>query len=144
MQYVVGNADGHGKNVSFFSRPQGLAIAPFYDIVSTVQYRELDAELAMAFGDEFDLAAVGPFDWADFAHRTNVPRAALVRETRRFGKATARHASELANSPEYTAEERDMALKIAAFASTQADRLLDMAGPTLEVDAKLFQEASDP
>lgn len=96
------------------SRPQGLAIAPFYDIVSTVQYRELDAEFAMAFGDEFNLAAVGPLDWADFAHRTKLPRAALVREMRRIGKATRRHASELANSPEYTAEERDMVLKIAA------------------------------
>ncbi|MCD6674551.1 MAG: HipA domain-containing protein [Burkholderiaceae bacterium] len=79
FQCVVGNADGHGKNVSFFSRPQRLAVAPFYDIVSTVQYGELDADLGMAFGDEFELAAIGPFDWADFAHRANVPRAALRR-----------------------------------------------------------------
>ncbi|MDR5776224.1 MULTISPECIES: HipA domain-containing protein [unclassified Caballeronia] len=35
---LVGNADAHLKNVSFFSRSSGYALAPFYDLVSTVVY----------------------------------------------------------------------------------------------------------
>lgn len=35
---LIGNADAHLKNVSFFSRPSGFALAPFYDLVSTVVY----------------------------------------------------------------------------------------------------------
>ncbi len=138
FQYIVGNADAHGKNVSFFSRPHGLAVAPFYDIVSTVQYPHLDAELAMAFGDEFELDAVGPYAWADFANRVNVPRAALVREMRRMARAVKNHAPELVNSNEYVGDERELVRKIAAFAQVQADKMLDMAGPTLEVDARLL------
>lgn len=138
LQYLIGNADAHGKNVSFFSQPQGLALAPFYDLASTVQYPDLDAELAMALGDEFDLETVSPFAWADFAHRVNVPRAALVREMRRMVRAVKRHARALADSAEYVGEERDMAAAIATFAQGQAERLLAMAGPALEVDSRLL------
>ena len=53
FQFLLGNSDAHGKNVSFFCRPEGLALAAFYDLVSTVQYEGLDHELAMAYGDEF-------------------------------------------------------------------------------------------
>jgi len=139
LQYIVGNADAHGKNVSFFSRPHGLAVAPFYDIVSTVQYHELDAELAMAFGDEFEIAAIGPYALADFAHRVNVPRAALVREMRRIGRAVQKNAPQLADSTEYVGDEIEMVRAIAAFAESQARRLIDMAGATLDVDADLLR-----
>lgn len=138
FQYIVGNADAHGKNVSFFSQPQGLALAPFYDLVSTVQYPDLDAELAMAFGDEFELGAVSPFAWADFAHRVNVPRAAVVREMRRMGQAVKRHARALAQSAEYSGDERDTTTGIAVFAHSQAENLIAMAGPALEVDSRLL------
>ena len=67
LQYLIGNADAHGKNVCFFCRAGGLAIAPFYDMVSVVQYDGLDHEFAMAYGDEFRLDDVSPFAWADFA-----------------------------------------------------------------------------
>jgi hypothetical protein len=87
FQYLIGNADAHGKNVSFFCRPDGLALAPSYDLVSLVQYDSLDHELAMAYGDEFLLEEIGPFEWADFAQRTGIPRALLAREMRRMAKA---------------------------------------------------------
>ncbi len=35
---VVGNADAHLKNLSFFVDARGYRLAPFYDIVSTVVY----------------------------------------------------------------------------------------------------------
>jgi serine/threonine-protein kinase HipA len=42
FQYLIGNADAHGKNMSFFCNPAGLALAPCYDLVSVVQYEGLD------------------------------------------------------------------------------------------------------
>ncbi|WP_207002008.1 HipA domain-containing protein [Trinickia mobilis] len=35
---LVGNAEAHLKNVSFFVTPRGYMLAPFYDLVSTVVY----------------------------------------------------------------------------------------------------------
>ncbi len=35
---LIGNADAHLKNLSFFSRSSGYQLAPFYDLVSTVVY----------------------------------------------------------------------------------------------------------
>ncbi|MDR5880418.1 HipA domain-containing protein [Caballeronia sp. LZ032] len=58
---LIGNADAHLKNVSFFSRSTGYALAPFYDLVSTVVYntptynehgeRWPHVELSMPIGD---------------------------------------------------------------------------------------------
>ena len=35
---LIGNADSHLKNLSFFVNPRGYMLAPFYDLVSTVVY----------------------------------------------------------------------------------------------------------
>jgi serine/threonine protein kinase HipA of HipAB toxin-antitoxin module len=57
---LIGNADAHLKNLSFFSTPRGYRLAPFYDLVSTVVYntptyqdsgeRWPDCQLTMAIG----------------------------------------------------------------------------------------------
>ncbi|MFN6994834.1 MAG: HipA domain-containing protein, partial [Aquincola tertiaricarbonis] len=53
FQFLIGNSDAHGKNFSFFVRPGGLLEpAPWYDLVSVLQYGGFDTELAMAWGDE--------------------------------------------------------------------------------------------
>jgi serine/threonine-protein kinase HipA len=51
------------------------------------QYDNLDRDMAMAYGDEFQLHEVSPFAWADFAHRTRIPRPLPGREMTRMGKA---------------------------------------------------------
>ena len=87
FQYLIGNADAHGKNMSFFCTPAGLALAPCYDLVSVMQYEGLDHELAMAYADEFRLEQIRPYDWAEFAVHTNIPRRLLVREMMRMGNS---------------------------------------------------------
>nr|WKF56576.1 Serine/threonine-protein kinase toxin HipA [Paraburkholderia busanensis] len=37
---LIGNADAHLKNLSFFVTPYGYQLAPFYDLVSTVVYHD--------------------------------------------------------------------------------------------------------
>lgn len=137
-QYLLGNADAHGKNVSFFSQPHGLSLAPFYDIVSTVQYPDLDHELAMAIGDEFALETIGPYAWADFALRVNVPRQALVREMRRMAGVARKQAPELAAAPCYVAEEQNFVARISEFVRLQAEKLEAMAPLILDVDVKVL------
>jgi serine/threonine-protein kinase HipA len=138
FNYLIGNADAHGKNVSFFCRPDGLALAPFYDLVSVVPYEGLDHELAMAYGDEFQLPDVSPFAWADFAHRTATPRRLLAREMRRMGSAVGGLAAAQAAEAVYVGQEREFLARSARFVQEQAQRLVDMADPMTKVDAKFL------
>lgn len=138
FNYLIGNCDAHGKNVSFFCRPEGLALAPFYDLISVVQYPGLDHELAMAYGDEFLLDDVSAFNWADFAQATDTPRTLLTREMRRMGKAAAVAAARQASDEIYIGEEKAFVSHIVSFVQEQARKLVDMAAHTMKVEAGLF------
>ena len=52
FNYLVGNADAHAKNLSLLITREGVALAPFYDLVSTAAYRELTEKLALKIGSE--------------------------------------------------------------------------------------------
>lgn len=138
FQYLIGNSDAHAKNVSFFCRPDGLALAPFYDLVSVVQYRNLDDDMAMAYGDEFRLHDVSPFAWADFANRTGTPRPLLGREMTRMGKIALQAAPAQASAEDYIDAEQGFVEQIAAFVQDQAQKLVDHAAPMRKVDLTLL------
>ncbi len=50
FNYLIGNADAHAKNLSAQVTPQGLELAPFYDLLSVVPYGDerLAPELEVA------------------------------------------------------------------------------------------------
>ena len=134
FQYLIGNSDAHGKNVSFFCGPAGLALAPGYDLISAVQYDGLDHELAMAYGDEFDLERILPADWAAFGRHSGIPRSLLAREMRRLGPVAAQAAALQATDPSYEERERLFVSRIADFVKRQAARLTDMASAVMQVE----------
>ena len=135
FQYLIGNADAHGKNVSFFCSADGLNLAPFYDMASVVQYDGLDHEFAMAYGDEFRLDNISPFAWADFAKRARLQRSFLAREMTRMARAALEHAPRQAGEADYLGGEKALVMRIANLVEAQARRLLDMVLPMREVDA---------
>jgi len=52
FNYLIGNADAHGKNVSLMLTPEGPELAPFYDLMSTTIYPNLAQKMAMKIGGE--------------------------------------------------------------------------------------------
>lgn len=138
FQYLIGNSDAHAKNVSFFCRPDGLALAPFYDLVSVVQYDSLDHDMAMAYGNEFRPDEVSPFAWADFAHRTGTQRQLLAREMVRMGKAALEAAPAQARAEDYVDDERAFVERISAFVQDQARKLIEQAAPMRKLEAALL------
>lgn len=135
LNYLIGNSDAHGKNVSFFCRRDGLWLAPCYDLVSVAQYDSIDHELAMGYGDEFLLPQITPFQWADFAQRTGTPRSLLAREMRRMGKAALVSSPSQAADPVYADDERTLVEHISTLVQDQARKLIQMATPMLQVDS---------
>lgn len=138
FQFLIGNSDAHGKNVSFFSRAEGLALAPFYDLVSVVQYSDIGHEFAMAYGDAFAMKDVTPIAWADFARRTGLPRNFFAREMHRMAKLVERATIGTAQAPEYQNAEREFVTQIGALVQSQAKALLAMIGPMQSVDPSLL------
>ena len=138
FQYLIGNSDAHGKNFSFFVRRQGLEPAPWYDLVSVVQYPGLDHGLAMAFGDAFLLEEVGAFQLADFAKRCGVNRALLKREAARMAKLAAEQAPLQARCVEYSGEEQAFAGQLRDFVVRQASRMAELASDAAKIKGEFL------
>ena len=64
---VIGNADAHGKNYSLLYRPEGIGLAPLYDLACTAAYPQIHGKLAMKIGGRAMLEEFTPTTWADFA-----------------------------------------------------------------------------
>lgn len=67
LNAVAGNADGHGKNLSILYDDAGPRLAPFYDLVSTREYGNLDRLLAMSIGGRRNADELGHEQWVSLA-----------------------------------------------------------------------------
>lgn len=72
FNYLIGNADAHGKNVSLLLGEQGPQLAPFYDLMCTAVYLELTDKLAMRIGGEERPAWVIDRRWKQFASEVGI------------------------------------------------------------------------
>lgn len=134
FQFLIGNSDAHGKNFSFYVRREGLEPAPWYDLVSVIQYPGIDHELAMAWGDAFSLEDVRAFQLADFAQRCGIDRNLLKREATRLAKLAAAHAPAQASADDYLDEaERAFARQLRDYVLGQAARLIKYASGVVKV-----------
>ena len=85
FNYLIGNADAHGKNVSFLHEGAGrVRLAPLYDLVSTAAYPDLDLALAMAIGDEFAPDEVTAVSFDDMAADLGLTPAIFARDRRKL------------------------------------------------------------
>jgi len=82
FNYLIGNSDAHGKNISLLLLPDGPMLAPFYDLLSTRIYAHfgLAEGLAMKIGGESDPNAIRKKHWEQFAEESGIkPRLVLTR-----------------------------------------------------------------
>ena len=69
FNYLIGNSDAHGKNISLLLVPGGPLLAPFYDLLSTRIYAHYGVaqSLAMKIGGESEPDAIRRKHWEGFA-----------------------------------------------------------------------------
>ncbi len=53
FNYLIGNADAHGKNFSLLYKGNKPELAPAYDLFSTAVYPDLSAKMAMKIGGKY-------------------------------------------------------------------------------------------
>ncbi len=64
---IIGNSDAHGKNFSFFIDERGIRATPFYDMLCIIAHDNVEHDLAMAYGDEFNPDEVKTYQLREFA-----------------------------------------------------------------------------
>ncbi len=84
LNFLLGNADAHAKNISLLHTPKGVRLAPLYDVVCTAAYPELDTELSLSIGDELDPDAITSIHWSDLAEDYGLQPLAFERERRKL------------------------------------------------------------
>ncbi|NBB91831.1 MAG: hypothetical protein GVY32_01520 [Gammaproteobacteria bacterium] len=70
FNWLAGNSDGHGKNLAMVQvqrQRNRWRLAPFYDLVCTRAWANLDRRLAMKVGDEFDPGRIDAEHWQALA-----------------------------------------------------------------------------
>ena len=72
FNYLIGNADAHGKNISLLLNHQGPHLAPFYDLMCTVVYPELARKLAMKIGGDDRPDWIIERRWQSFAEEIGI------------------------------------------------------------------------
>jgi serine/threonine-protein kinase HipA len=65
--FIIGNADAHGKNLSFLYISGQVRVAPFYDLISTSVYKRLNSRFAMKMGGQIDPRYLSPNSLKHFA-----------------------------------------------------------------------------
>lgn len=79
---ITGNGDMHLKNWSLIYRGDGstptLALAPVYDVLSTVPYIPADS-MALSLGGERSFKALSAPRWKSFANRARLPEPTVLR-----------------------------------------------------------------
>ncbi len=78
---IIGNADAHRKNYSLLYANDAIALAPLYDLLSTVTYPDLSPNLAMKIARRARLEDLLPRDWAKFAEETGLTEPFIRRRT---------------------------------------------------------------
>lgn len=78
FNYLIGNCDAHAKNISILITRDGFRLAPFYDLMSTTIYPELDQKFAMKIGGENRHDWVMKRHWERLAEEAGVGTKAVL------------------------------------------------------------------
>jgi len=69
---LVGNCDSHGKNLAFLYMQEKTRLAPFYDLVSTINYPRVSKNMAMSIGGERNVHNIRKSCWVSQARSMGV------------------------------------------------------------------------
>lgn len=85
FNYLIGNADAHAKNISLlYDKLPKPRLAPFYDLVCTAVYSQLDDAMAMKIGRKSAPNNLYDGDWKKFIALAGVPQTEAIAEMARL------------------------------------------------------------
>ncbi len=80
FNYLIGNGDAHGKNFSILYYDQAESLAPFYDLLSTIVYKDYQKEkMAMKIGKKYKFENLYLASWEQFAEKIGIKKRLLYK-----------------------------------------------------------------
>lgn len=95
--YLIGNADAHGKNFSLIYNENLPVLSPAYDLLSTAVYPEISTKMAMKIGKKYDPELVFLRHWHELVPHTTSARKNIEKLLMTLSKECLIHANELKN-----------------------------------------------
>lgn len=102
FNYMIGNADAHGKNFSLLYRTAKPGLAPGYDMMSTAVYPGVSKKMAMKIGEKYDPERLFPSDWRRIVPDTETARRNLEKKLGDMAEDCVGKAAEVRDSLEKT------------------------------------------
>jgi len=97
FNFLIGNADAHGKNIALlYARDGSVRLAPFYDLLCTACYPELDQRLALRLGGERRPEKLRRRHWERLADELAIAPRAVFSELERLTRNVEKEAAALA------------------------------------------------
>jgi serine/threonine-protein kinase HipA len=97
FNFLIGNADAHGKNIALLYGEDGsVRLAPFYDLLCTAVYPELDQRLALRLGSERRPERLRRRHWEKLAEEMEIAPRAVFGELERLTRTIEKTAEALA------------------------------------------------
>ncbi len=84
FNYLIGNADAHGKNFSLLYRDSKTELAPAYDLLSTAVYPDLSEKMAMKIGGKYKPRDVYPHHFYQLVAETRVAQAMITKHMQKI------------------------------------------------------------
>jgi serine/threonine-protein kinase HipA len=123
FNYLIGNADAHAKNLSLLIAPEGISLAPFYDLISTVVYRGLTPNLALKIGGENRPEWIQERHWKAFANVSGANPRIVWQRMAGLSATVPPKARELLAALRPEKDESEMLEKICSAVEKRASRL---------------------
>ena len=123
LQVLLGNADAHGKNYSLLYRGDGIALAPLYDLLSTVAYPELSPGFAMKVARRATLEELRRGDWDRFAGGIGLGAPIVRRRVRELSDLALERAERVAGDLARVGLDEDALAQCADRSTDRARRL---------------------
>ncbi len=79
FNYLIGNHNGHCKNISLLYRPDGIGLAPFYGLLSTTVMAGQYPDEIMSLGGDFNSHFVRKARWVAVGEELGLPEKAILR-----------------------------------------------------------------
>jgi serine/threonine-protein kinase HipA len=95
LNFLIGNNDAHGKNFSLIHEEGQTRLAPLYDLVSTEQYPELSANMAMRIGRTKNANEVTSKDWRALFQGAGLGPAMAIRRMHKMANDARLRSSQL-------------------------------------------------
>jgi serine/threonine-protein kinase HipA len=128
FNYLIGNADAHGKNISLLLTQEGPQLAPFYDLMCTAIYPELTEKLAMKIGDEDRPDWIIERRWQAFAEAVGIGYRLVRQRLAQLAESVPQATEDLVQEASFAEYPCDVYALIIAVIRQRSDKVTRMLG----------------